>query len=913
MREEEPSPNASPPLEELRASPSPRRGKRSCSCRVSHCRASWLLMREPREPLPSRRRGTREREPSRWSPSSLLSTCSCFFRTDGRREPQYPQVPENKVTRKSFFLLQQIPFIQSYAGDVNQVIHIFEKIGAAGRVVAVAIENNKTSQDAAKWTVDNLLPKDQVLVLIHVRQQASSIRSPYGNLLPVNGDDDLGRAYRQQMENETKELFGSFRVFCNRKNIQCKEILLEDTDIPKAIINSITSYSIELLVLGSSKSSFLKKIRGAEVPNQVSKGAPPFCTVYVINKGKISTVRYATAQLTVRPRNSILPLHSTQSPSPSESYSESQFFSAERFDSRLTRNHPPRPLEKPGYHGRQSLEDFSSPINKLGRPEAKPYEPSMTQCDISFVNGKPGVDKLFSSLYDESVDDGAPPRLSLGSDFGVNLLDCAFTSQETANFSDGYSFNSQDEVETEMRRLKLELEQSMDVYSTACREALVAKQKALELRNLKMREWKKFHGEQTAEKAELELATKEKEKCRAASNAAEVSRKIAELEAKKKMNCGMRMRAEAELKQSGEGLLYGGSARYRRYTVEEIEAATKGFSNALKVGEGGYGPVYKCELDHTLVAIKVLKTNASQGWSQFHQEIEVLSCIRHPHMVLLLGACPEIGCLVYEYMANGSLDDCLFHRGNAPVLPWQLRFRIAAEIATALLFLHQTKPEPLVHRDLKPGNILLDRNLVSKIGDVGLARLVPPSVSDVVTQYRLTSTAGTFCYIDPEYQQTGMLGVKSDIYSLGVMLLQIITARSPMGLTHQVAKAIQRGTFAEMLDPAVEDWPIQHALHFAKIGLRCAEMKRKDRPDLAKVVLPELNKLRQFAEENTPMMMFGVGAGFASRSTTTSLFQDTSETQSFSEISESSLSSTPSIEKIESSGLEAEVTLGMRF
>ncbi|KAL1364117.1 hypothetical protein AAHE18_03G195100 [Arachis hypogaea] len=846
MREEEPSPNASPPLEELRASPSPRRGKRSCSCRVSHCRASWLLMREPREPLPSRRRGTREREPSRWSPSSLLSTCSCFFRTDGRREPQYPQVPENKVTRKSFFLLQQIPFIQSYAGDVNQVIHIFD-----------------------------------------------------GNLLPVNGDDDLGRAYRQQMENETKELFGSFRVFCNRKNIQCKEILLEDTDIPKAIINSITSYSIELLVLGSSKSSFLKKIRGAEVPNQVSKGAPPFCTV-------------------------ILPLHSTQSPSPSESYSESQFFSAERFDSRLTRNHPPRPLEKPGYHGRQSLEDFSSPINKLGRPEAKPYEPSMTQCDISFVNGKPGVDKLFSSLYDESVDDGAPPRLSLGSDFGVNLLDCAFTSQETANFSDGYSFNSQDsgassslaildEVETEMRRLKLELEQSMDVYSTACREALVAKQKALELRNLKMREWKKFHGEQTAEKAELELATKEKEKCRAASNAAEVSRKIAELEAKKKMNCGMRMRAEAELKQSGEGLLYGGSARYRRYTVEEIEAATKGFSNALKVGEGGYGPVYKCELDHTLVAIKVLKTNASQGWSQFHQEIEVLSCIRHPHMVLLLGACPEIGCLVYEYMANGSLDDCLFHRGNAPVLPWQLRFRIAAEIATALLFLHQTKPEPLVHRDLKPGNILLDRNLVSKIGDVGLARLVPPSVSDVVTQYRLTSTAGTFCYIDPEYQQTGMLGVKSDIYSLGVMLLQIITARSPMGLTHQVAKAIQRGTFAEMLDPAVEDWPIQHALHFAKIGLRCAEMKRKDRPDLAKVVLPELNKLRQFAEENTPMMMFGVGAGFASRSTTTSLFQDTSETQSFSEISESSLSSTPSIEKIESSGLEAEVTLGMRF
>ncbi|MED6158990.1 hypothetical protein PIB30_038132 [Stylosanthes scabra] len=556
------------------------------------------------------------------------------------------------------------------------------------------------------------------------------------------------------------------------------------------------------------------------------------------------------------------------------------------------------------------MSNLNNLFSKIGRPDPKPYEPLMSQSDISFVNGRPGFDKLFPSLYDESVDDGAPPRLSLGSDSGTNLQDCTFTAQDTSNFSDVYSFNSQDsgapssesvsdEVETEMRRLKLELEKSMDLYSTACKDALVAKQKALELRRLKMRENKKFDEDQTTEKAELEVVVKEKAKSRAASDAAEVSRKIAELEAQKRINAETRIRAEPEPKMSGESFLYGGSARYRRYTIEEIEAATKGFSNALKVGEGGYGPVYKCELDHTQVAIKVLKTNASQGWSQFHQEIEVLSCIRHPHMVLLLGACPEIGCLVYEYMANGSLDDCLFHRGNAPVLPWQLRFRIAAEIATALLFLHQTKPEPLVHRDLKPGNILLDRNMVSKIGDVGLARLVPPSVADIVTQYRQTSTAGTFCYIDPEYQQTGMLGLKSDIYSLGVMLLQIITARSPMGLTHQVAKAIQRGTFAEMLDPAVEDWPVQHALHFARIGLSCAEMRRKDRPDLAKVVLPELNKLSQFAEENMPMMMmFGVGARFASLSRTNSTIQDTSETQSISGISECSHSSTQSMEKI---------------
>lgn len=220
-------------------------------------------------------------------------------------------------------------------------------------------------------------------------------------------------------------------------------------------------------------------------------------------------------------------------------------------------------------------------------------------------------------------------------------------------------------------------------------------------------------------------------------------------------------------------------------------------------------------------------------------------------MVLLLGACPEYGILIYEYMANGSLDDCLFQKrkqGGAHPLSWQLRFRIAAEIATGLLFLHQTKPEPLVHRDLKPGNILLDHNYVSKISDVGLARLLP-AVAENVTQCRMTSTAGTFCYIDPEYQQTGMLGVKSDVYSLGIILLQLITGKPPMGLAHLVEQSIEHDTFQNMLDPAVPDWPMEQTLSLANLALKCAELRRKDRPDLGNVTLPELNKLREFAED----------------------------------------------------------------
>lgn len=297
--------------------------------------------------------------------------------------------------------------------------------------------------------------------------------------------------------------------------------------------------------------------------------------------------------------------------------------------------------------------------------------------------------------------------------------------------------------------------------------------------------------------------------------------------------------------------------RYKRYSIDEIEKATDYFSADRKIGEGGYGPVYKCFLDQTAVAIKTLRLDAAQGRSQFQQEIEVLGGMRHPNMVLLLGACPEHGCLVYEYMSNGSLEEQLFPRNKKtpPIilpLPWQLRFRISAEICTALLFLHQTKPKPLVHRDLKPANILLDSNYVSKISDVGLARIVPANNSPTATstQYHMTSAAGTFCYIDPEYQQTGLLGVKSDVYSLGILLLQVITGKQPMGLTHHVEAAIENDVFEDILDPAVKDWPIQQALQFAQMALQCAELRRKDRPDLGTEVLPLMNKLRAFADDH---------------------------------------------------------------
>ncbi|KAJ8467083.1 hypothetical protein OPV22_029635 [Ensete ventricosum] len=679
---------------------------------------------------------------------------------------------------------------------------------------AVAIDKDKNSQQAVKWAIDHLLLGSYAVILIHVKTK------------PPMNHETASDAIREQAENEMSQLFLPFRGFCARKGVHMTEVVLEDNDVSKAIIDYINANYIQNIVVGaSSRNALTKKFRNPDVPTNIGKLAPEFCAVYVISKGKPVTVRTAKGPPPLASQPSVL---------------------ADPDDSIKT------PFTRAGYRGTMAP----------GTPDRRSFEKNMDHIrtpsrERQLLAGRTPPGNVLLDGIDSSH---RPPRPSTSRDMIFDDLDfqagtgfqsmdfgsmeISSTSSDSPKGSLSPNSGAQRELEAEMRRLKLELKQTMEMYSTACKEAISAKQKAKELHQWKLEEARRVEEAKHAEEMALALAEMEKAKCKAALEMAEAAQRIAEQEARKRLNAEMKAKREAEEKVKALDALAMNDLRYRKYSIEEIEIATDQFSASLKIGEGGYGPVYRACLDHTPVAIKVLRPDAAQGRKQFQQEVEVLSSIRHPNMVLLLGACPEYGCLVYEYMDSGSLEDRLFRRGNTPSIPWSVRFKIAAEIATGLLFLHQAKPEPLVHRDLKPGNILLDRNYVSKISDVGLARLVPPSVANQVTQYRMTSTAGTFCYIDPEYQQTGMLGTKSDIYSFGIMLLQIITAKPPMGLTHHVERAIERGSFTDMLDATVKDWPVEEALGFAKLALKCAELRRKDRPDLGTVVLPELNRLR---------------------------------------------------------------------
>ncbi|TKY63926.1 U-box domain-containing protein 33 [Spatholobus suberectus] len=274
--------------------------------------------------------------------------------------------------------------------------------------------------------------------------------------------------------------------------------------------------------------------------------------------------------------------------------------------------------------------------------------------------------------------------------------------------------------------------------------------------------------------------------------------------------------------------------RFSEFSFLEIKEATSNFNPSLKIGEGGYGSIFKGILHHTEVAIKMLNPGSTQGPLEFQQEVEVLSKLRHPNLITLIGACQESWTLVYEYLPNGSLEDRLNCKDNTPPLSWQTRIRIAAELCAALIFLHSSKPHSIAHGDLKPANVLLDANLVSKLSDFGICRILScqESSSDNTTQFWRTVPKGTFVYLDPEFLTSGELTPKSDVYSFGIILLRLITGKPALGITKEVQYALDAGKLKSLLDPLAGDWPFMLAEQLARLALRCCEMNRKSRPDL---------------------------------------------------------------------------------
>ncbi|XP_050368366.1 probable LRR receptor-like serine/threonine-protein kinase At1g07650 [Argentina anserina] len=298
-------------------------------------------------------------------------------------------------------------------------------------------------------------------------------------------------------------------------------------------------------------------------------------------------------------------------------------------------------------------------------------------------------------------------------------------------------------------------------------------------------------------------------------------------------------------KTSRERVLRGLDLQTGYFTFRHIKAATNNFDATNKIGEGGFGSVYKgILLDGTIIAVKQLSSKSKQGNREFVNEIGMISCLQHPNLVRLYGCCIERNqlLLVYEYMENNSLAHALIGPEDAPLkLDWPTRQRICLGIAKGLTYLHEDSAVKVVHRDIKTTNVLLDQDLNAKISDFGLAKLDEEENTHISTRI-----AGTIGYMAPEYALWGCLTYKADVYSFGVVALETVSGKINMKyrpsehiqcLTDWAFVLQQKGNLLELVDPRLgSDFSKKEAITMIKVALLCANPTAALRPTMSAVV-----------------------------------------------------------------------------
>ncbi|CAI9304244.1 unnamed protein product [Lactuca saligna] len=281
----------------------------------------------------------------------------------------------------------------------------------------------------------------------------------------------------------------------------------------------------------------------------------------------------------------------------------------------------------------------------------------------------------------------------------------------------------------------------------------------------------------------------------------------------------------------------------RRFSYAELAQSTRGFDGKEKLGEGGFGEVYKGFMENSgkYVAVKRLSKKSDQGPKEFATEINIISRLSHKNLVKLTGWCHEKGelMLVYEFMENGSLDLHLFKEKR--LLTWATRYKIARGLATALLYLHEDWEQCVLHRDIKSSNVMLDSNFNTKLGDFGLAKLVDHEKGSKT----LTMMAGTLGYMAPEIVVTGKATRESDVFSFGVVALEIACGRKPIVYSAQenqirlvewVWELYGAGTLLEATDPRLgSDYVEEQIKRLMIVGLWCAHPDSHLRPSMRQV------------------------------------------------------------------------------
>ncbi|CAI9109299.1 OLC1v1009101C1 [Oldenlandia corymbosa var. corymbosa] len=747
---------------------------------------------------------------------------------------------------------------------------------------------------AFSWVLDNRRPNK--IVILHVHQPSQTISMVDGP--PIIRIHQRVRDHREAERKDAQKILDKYILHCQKAGVQAEKLFVEMESIEKGIVELISVHNIRRLVMGgAAKKHYTKKLMEFKSKKAiyVRQEAPPFCQIDFLCKGHL-----------IYTREPMLVGHDTEGMitllqvSPSTDQAEKSHSSrsksvTERLSYQLV------PSESAVDHARVMSENLGTPghppneiIGVVPSPRSSSVERSsdvLSQKSLSLIS-------FVSSSSSERMDDTAPVS-NTRTEGNVNELhgDAPLHSEKdesNTSFRPEEEGTVNDELYHKLHQYMVEAENCrQEAYeeTTKCRkaereaiearfqakasesrcaeevrkrkeveEALALQKKEVEKMRYQLDEIKMKLGISMEQKSSLEIQIKASAKMvheleQKMSSAVELLRKYKNERDDLQVECDKALKEVMELRQKHAEKESSSSMSYlfSEYLFSEIEQATCHFDPALKISEGGYGSIYKGFVRHTHVAIKILNQDTLQGPLEFQQEVNILSKFRHPNLVTLIGACPEACALIYEYLQNGSLEDRLNCKGNTPPLKWQTRIRIALEICAVLIFLHSCSPKSVVHGDLKPSNILLDGNYISKLSNFGICHILNENElsENLTTGYRRTDPKGTFAYMDPEFVATGELTPKSDVYSFGIILLRMLTGKPALGIVKEVQAALKDRNLKDILDKTAGDWPSGKAEQLVNLALSCCEMTRKNRPELSSEVWRVISPMRSSCGSTT--------------------------------------------------------------
>ncbi|GAA0139821.1 hypothetical protein LIER_01292 [Lithospermum erythrorhizon] len=757
-------------------------------------------------------------------------------------------------------------------------------------VIHVAVGNVfKESELTLRWALHN--SGGRIICIIHVHQPARKIPFMGPKFSTNQFSQHQVRLYHEAERQNMQKTMDKYMLLCQRSGVRAEKLVVERDSIEKGIVDLISENGIRKLVVGGAANrSYSKKLTEPRSSKAIyiCQHAPDFCHIWFVCKGHLINIRESKTDFVhmeiTSPATVATPTAGQFSPARTSSATEEQ---------------TDQPEHSVSENYRFSSVEYGVNIDVLGSQEGArgltPRNRLITKGSDDAWSGTEwripsgGARLSTCSSSDMIVDSGSTSALKIEATENqiVSQTILCHDDHNSSSLPCSTEANDSDELYDRLQQFVADAKHSKrEAYEESVKmrkaekEAIdaICKAKASEaMYTEELRRKRQIEEEFSRHKEEVErikkqldeiiedLRVAQEQKSSLESEIAYSDLMVQELEQKiihavdllqkyKKERDDLEVERDNALRVAEElrerQAERPASERYRQFFAEfsylEIKEATRNFDPTLRIGEGGFGSIYKGLLRHTQVAIKMLHPNTLQGPIEFQQEVNILSKLRHPNLVTLIGACPESWSLVYEYLPNGSLEDRLNCKDNTQPLSWQTRIRIAAELCSVLIFLHSSRPQGIIHGDLKPANILLDANYQSKLSDFGICRVITQdefSGTNTLLSCR-TDPRGTFAYMDPEFLDTGELTHKSDVYSFGVILLRLLTGKPALGITMEVQYALNQGRLKDLLDPTAGDWPFVQAKQLAHLAMNCCEMKGIGRPKLSCEVWRLLDPMR---------------------------------------------------------------------